>query len=85
MNDYDKIILSNGTINKEIYPLIEVEKNGKKIIFYLEEIKDNFNKEDIFIGEITSNNELIPVSEDLLKEKEKYFNEIIEKFKGGIK
>lgn len=79
MKEIDTITINDGKKNKEIYPLAEIERNNKKIIFYLEEIKDNFNKEDIFIGEITTNNELIPVSENILKEAEKFLNELIEK------
>ena len=78
MKEIDTITINDGKINKEIYPLAEIERNNKKIIFYLEEIKDNFNKEDIFIGEITTNNELIPVSENILKESINIYDEIIE-------
>ena len=78
MKEIDTITINDGKKNKEIYPLAEIERNNKKIIFYLEEIKDNFNKEDIFIGEITTNNELIPVSENILKESINIYDEIIE-------
>ena len=79
MKEIDTITINDGKKNKEIYPLAEIERNNKKIIFYLEEIKASFNKEDVFIGEITTNNELIPVSENILKEAEKFLNELIEK------
>ena len=75
----DKITINDGINNKDIYPLIELEQNNKKYLFYLEEIKEKFNKEDVYIGEITTNNELIPVSENILKDADRFLNELIEK------
>ena len=50
--------------NETIYPIIQIELDGKKYLFYSNK-KDNIGDEDIFVGE-ELNDELLPVSEDLL-------------------
>ena len=66
MNEFEIIVVNDGTNDITLYPLLEIRYNNKKYIFYLNEIKRKIEKKDIHIGEITKKNELNPVdSKDL--------------------
>lgn len=65
----DNYLLNDG---QTIYPIMKIEHKNKEYLFYSEK-KENVTKDDILIAE-ELNNELLPVSDDII-------NELIEKLK----
>ena len=71
MDNYE---LANGEI---IYPLFQIEENGKKYLFYSYKVED-VDEEDIYVGEEV-NNELLPVSEEMLPILEQKYQDSLDK------
>ena len=64
--------LENG---EKIYPLFSVEQEGKNYLFYSKK-KENMTQDDIYVGE-ELNDDLLPVSDEMLPMLEKKYCELI--------
>lgn len=73
MDNYEMV---NG---EKIYPIFQVELDGKKYLFYSDK-NENISSNDIYVGE-ELDNDLLPVSEELLPQLEEKFEEIMENLK----
>lgn len=54
-NSIEKIIISDGTKDIEIYPLVELDRNNKHYIVYTNKLLEKLDKECVYIGEIVGN------------------------------
>ncbi len=61
--------------NEKIYPLLSIEEDGKKYLFYSNK-NENISEDDIFVGE-ELDNDLIPVEAELLPFLNKKYNEVL--------
>ena len=68
--NYDNYIISNGKEDITIYPLLEVEKNNKKYLIYSNTTDHNIILNNLFVGEVTDANTLLPVDNSLLADFE---------------
>ncbi len=78
--EFDTITVFENGITREIFPLVTVNQNQKKFLFYLDKIKNKFSIDDVFIGEITSKNEIIPIDSKILDNFEQLLGELILKY-----
>lgn len=76
----DTITVFENGITKEIYPLVTVNQNNRNFLFYLDTIKKKFSIDDVFIGEVTSKNEIIPIANQALDYFEQLLIGLIEKY-----
>ena len=63
--EYDSFIIYDGEKQITIYPLLEINENNKKYIIYTNNVS-NIEFNNLFVGEITSNNELLPIDNNQL-------------------
>ena len=75
----DSYTIYDGEKEIIIYPLLEVNRENKKYLLYTN--TTDFTKSDIMVGELTTNNELLPVDDSLLPYFEAGLNETIKKYK----
>lgn len=78
----DKITIIENQIEKEIYPLMEINSQNNDFIIYTTTIDKQLIEENIYVGEITEN-EIKPVSENILPNFEQLVSEVIEKIKNS--
>ena len=60
--------------NETIYPILQIELEGKKYLFYSNK-ESNISDNNIFVGEELED-ELLPVSEEMLEILEEKFRQI---------
>ena len=73
--NFDSYIISDGQIEKIIYPLLILKENNKDYIIYSN--TNNINDiSDLFVAELTINDELLPVEDDMLDKFRKIVNKI---------
>lgn len=77
---YDNIIITDGNNEITIYPLAEINKNNKKFIIYTK--SNNMRLDNLLVGEITKDNELIPIDNNQVSEFE---NIILETYNNILK
>lgn len=65
----------NGN-QKEYYPLLQITMENKNYIIYTTD-KENLNKEELYVGQITPDNNLIPVNETEYQQLDQYIQKII--------
>lgn len=70
-------IMDDHHLEKVIYPLVEVRQNDKLYVIYLNELKNILEKEDFYVGEMIDNDQLIPVSSNLLHHFEQLVDSLI--------
>ena len=63
--------------NEKIYPILQLEMDGKKYLFYSYKNKD-LTDNDIFVGE-ELNDELLPVSDKMLPILEESYQSFVKK------
>jgi len=73
----DSYVISDGIQEKNIYPLLEINQQDKKYVIYSNVATFDNNNSDIMVGEITKENNLIPVNEKLLPQFEDILSKII--------
>lgn len=49
--EYDNYVIEVNGEEKKIFPLLEANVSGKIFLFYSKEIKENYSKEDLYVGE----------------------------------
>ena len=76
----DTIILEKDGVEKEIYPLLEVEKEEKHFLIYTTTKEKEEMEDQLYVGELIEN-ELRPIKEELLENFETLLNEVMESIK----
>ena len=77
MNNIETILVNDNNKEITLYVLLEINNNNKKYIFYTKELKKYFSKDDIYVGEITEKNQLIPLNNKLIPSFENIFENIM--------
>lgn len=76
----DKITIIEDQIEKEIYPLMEINNQNKNFLIYTTTTDKDLIEDNIYIGEITEN-EIKPIPEKLIPKFEQLTDQIIVKIK----
>ena len=79
----EMIIEKNG---KEItiYPLFKIERNQKIFLIYTTETDTSKIKENMYVGELIEN-DLCPISDELLESFEQLIEEVMDKIEEKLK
>ena len=72
--EYDNFVIYDGNKQITIYPLLEIERDLKKYIIYTYNTSD-IGLDNLFIGEVTINNELIPIDDRQVNQFENILKE----------
>ena len=81
MNNIETVTIYSDDKEITLYTLLEIRYNDKNYLFYLKELKENFDENDVYIGEIAENNQLIPINESLISVFENILKNTINKIK----
>ncbi len=82
--NFDTFTMIDGNnLEKVIYPLVEVNQNGKVYIIYLNEVKNVLDKDDFYVGEMINNDQLIPINPNLLHNFEQLVDQLIHQLEGN--
>lgn len=75
--NFDNYVINDGDKDIIIYPILEIKVKDELYIIYTDKIKNNYTKEDLIVGEMTDE-EILPVPENLLSQFDGLIDEIID-------
>ena len=78
--EYDNYVINDGEKDLIIYPVLEIEIAKKNYLIYANELKEDYDKNDLYVGEI-NNETIIPIDEHLLPMFDIFINSVINKNK----
>lgn len=76
--EYDNYIIMDNDKELKIYPMAEFNVKNEKIIIYVSEIKNEYSKDDFYVGQEIGD-KILPVKDSLLKDIQKIFEELVKK------
>lgn len=76
--EIDNYVINDGEKDLTIYPVLEMEIAKKNYLIYTNELKENYDKNDLYVGEIKGES-INPIDEHLLPMFDIFINNIINK------